>query len=1172
METHTDDFHEPEPHKATPKSVIAAVLNRVSELGTSLLSLLSGLLAAALILYSSYVLYDTFYTSESARSSWDLLQYKPEIIDNNPKPLSGENLLTTINSQYRAWLTIEDTNIDYPMVQGENDLYYASHDIYGNVSLTGAIYLAAGNNGDLSDSYNIVYGHHMDNGAMFGALDAYTDETYYNSHREGIIVSRSAVFELYAFAVVKTDAYQSRIYSVGDRMEEVIDFISTADGTGDTTTLFYDPVTADEATKVVALSTCAAANTNGRLVVFFAAKQRNLITVEAQGYEGTYDALPHSLTYTTNYPDDTVVEFSTDGGVTWSAQTPSIKDAGEVEVQIRVTNDTYGRATTSVTLKVNPAPVTVRATDSEKVYGETDPSFAATVEGVLDNATIAYTVTRPGAGTDENVGSYPDAIVPSGDERQGNYTVTFVPADFTIHSARTMVLSVTGYEGVYDAESHPVSAVPSVPEGTTIEYSTDGGNTWTTEVPAIRNVGTVDILVRATNPNYETVTASTTLTVTPKAVTVSANPASKVYGTDDPRFSGTVSGTVDDFRIVYTVTRPGAGTDEDVNTYDDAIVPSGEQTQGNYTVTFIPTDFEITPADTLTLEATGYDGAYDAQAHAVEATVNVPAGTVIEYSTDDGATWTTTPPSITNVGTVTVQVRATNRNYDTVTETVTLNVTPAPVVVTANASNKVFGEEDPQFTAGVSGVIDGFEIVYTVTRPDAGTDEAVGEYPEAIVASGEATQGNYSVTYVNADFTIASAQGLALYAEGYTGIYDGTAHPVVASATTPDGGDASQTVIEYSTDGGRTWSTTVPTITNVGNVTVQVRASNPDFAPVEATVTLHIDPRTVVVTVNNVSKLAGNPDPEWSVTIEGLLDGDTVDYTVSRDEGEEPGSYALTPMGAAVQGNYRVLYNPGMLRIINNPNPTPVGPIDEPGDDDDDIDEIDDPEPPLAAVTRIFRPRGIKGRPAWALVNLICLILTFYVLIPLLHLRQKYSRARMMKKINKAKAQLREAQEMAEEEARDKERIEQLAIEARQDKEQSEIGKNAGKGVAEAIKAVRDMAGDIQEKEFDEGVELLYYRLRSFLRKFRIGILLEAVFAVIALIVFILTEDMRLPMILIDQYTPVMIILLLIVWLFDVTLIRYRKEVLAEKEEAIREQAEREAAEAAAKAEAPVNA
>ena len=88
------------------------------------------------------------------------------------------------------------------------------------------------------------------------------------------------------------------------------------------------------------------------------------------------------------------------------------------------------------------------------------------------------------------------------------------------------------------------------------------------------------------------------------------------------------------------------------------------------------------------------------------------------------------------------------------------------------------------------------------------------------------------------------------------------------------GSSAGYFIIEYSTDGGRTWSTTVPTITNVGNVTVQVRASNPDYAPVEATVTLHIDPRTVVVTVNNVSKLAGNPDPEWSVTIEGLLDGD----------------------------------------------------------------------------------------------------------------------------------------------------------------------------------------------------------------------------------------------------------------------------------------------------------
>ncbi len=1160
METQPkDDFQKPNPHKATAKSVINSVLERISGLGTSLLSLLSGLLAAVLILYSGYVLYDTFYTSESARSSWDLLQYKPQIIDDSPTPLSGENLLTTINDQYRAWLTIEDTNIDYPVMQGDNDLYYASHDIYGEVSLTGSIYLAANNSEDLSDSYNVIYGHHMDNGAMFGALDAYTDEAYFDSHREGTLVSRSAVYDLFAFAVVKTDAYQNEIYSVGNRMDEVIAFISTADGTGDTTTLLFDAETAEQATKVVALSTCAAANTNGRLAVFFLAKQRNLISVTAEGYEGTYDALPHGFTYAINYPDDTTVEFSTDGGVTWTAEPPTITDAGEIEVLIRVTNDTYGRDTASVTLKVNPAPVIVRATDSGKVYGDEDPVFAASVEGVIDNFTIEYDVTRPGASADENVGTYTGAIVPAGEALQGNYAVTYIPADFTIAKADTLIVSATGYEGVYDAASHAVVAVPSVEAGTVIEYSVDGGATWTTEPPAIIGVGSVDVLVRATNPNYTTATATATLAVTPREVFVTANPAAKVFGSNDPRFTASVADVIDDFTILYTVTRPDAGVDEDVDTYVDAIVPSGEATQGNYTVTYIPADFTITPADTLTLTATGFEGVYDATAHAATAAVNIPAGTTIEYSTDGGATWTQTPPSITDVGTVTVQVRATNRNYETVTATTTLTVTPASVIVSANASNKVFGEADPIFTASIGGVLDDFEIRYTVTRPGAGTEEAVGTYADAIVPSGDTLQGNYSVTYVPADFTIAAGQGLSLNAAGYAGIYDGATHPVVASAVTPDSGDPSLTVIEYSTNGGATWSAAVPTIRDVGDIKVLVRASHPDFATVETAVTLHVDPRTVIVTADNASKLEGSSDPEWSVTIEGLLDGDTIRYTVSRDAGEDPGSYAILPTGAAVQGNYRVLYNPGMLRIISNPNPAPVGPTDNNDGGDDNTDDVDDPEPPMEAVTKIFAPKGSTGRPVWALVNLICLILTFYILLPLLHLRQKYNRGRMMKKIHEAKGQLREAAALREDEVRDKLRIEALAIEARRGQASAESGGNAGNGDPEAVEAVNAPVGDLNEKEYDGAVEMLYYRLRSFMRKFRIGIALEAVFSVLALIVFILTEDMRLPMVLIDRYTPIMILLLLIVWLFDVILIRYRKSVLAEEEEAERKRAEREA-------------
>lgn len=447
-----DDFHKPKPRKAPVKAVVNGVLSAVSAMGTSLVSLLSGLLAAVLILYSGYVLYDTFYTQENAKSGWDLLQYKPVILEDVPAPEAGENRLAKINSDYRAWLTLYETNIDYPVMQGDNDLYYANHDIYKEVSLTGAIYLAAGNNGSITDSYNLIYGHHMDNGAMFGALDLFRDQSYFNAHREGLLVSRSAVYDLYAFAVAETDAYQNRIYAVGDRMDDLLTFLRAnltdadpdgADWSRDTTVPIFDEAPLDGATKIVALSTCAAANTNGRLVVFYVATLRNLITVNAQGSTWVYDGQAHTLQdlsddgsgvyFTTNYPGDeqypTTVEYSIDGGQTWTTTPPSVRDVAEVPVLVRATNPNYDTVEVTVLLRITPRIVTVTVGDYSKLSGSDDPEFTATVDGLLEGDEIRFTIVREEG---EAPGTY--AITPTGDEIQGNYQVVY-------HSGRLRIIN-----------------------------------------------------------------------------------------------------------------------------------------------------------------------------------------------------------------------------------------------------------------------------------------------------------------------------------------------------------------------------------------------------------------------------------------------------------------------------------------------------------------------------------------------------------------------------------------------------------------------------------------------------------------------------------------------------------------------------------------------------------
>lgn len=429
-----DEFHNPIPHAAASKNTVNSVLARVSRVGNSLLSVLSGLLAAALILYSGYVLYDTFYTQTTAGSSWELLQYRPEIIDDGAVPLAGGSSLAAVNEDYRGWITLYDTSIDYPVLQGEDDLYYASHDVYGQPSLTGSIYLASANTRGMSDSYNLIYGHHMDNGAMFGALDSYAASAYAQSHREGVLVAASGAYDLTVFAVASTDAYESRIYSVGNRAADVRSFLeATVAGSGATRTLYYDAATAATADRIVAMSTCAAADTNGRLVVFARMTRRDLLTIQATGYGDTYDAQPHGLRdIAVNYPEGTTFTYSVDGGQTWTTIPPTLTNVGTLVVIVRATNEIYGTTETTEVIQVNPAPVVVTALDAAKAAGTADPEFRAVVTGLLDDQEIIYVITRPGAGTDEGEGSYENAILVTGEELQGNYIVTYIPGTLVI--------------------------------------------------------------------------------------------------------------------------------------------------------------------------------------------------------------------------------------------------------------------------------------------------------------------------------------------------------------------------------------------------------------------------------------------------------------------------------------------------------------------------------------------------------------------------------------------------------------------------------------------------------------------------------------------------------------------------------------------------------------------
>ena len=117
--------------------------------------------------------------------------------------------LRSLQRQYpgvRGWLTIPEVGIDYPFMQSsrENPEYYLRRDYRGNYDINGSLFLQA--DCILGESKNLtIYGHNMNSGAMFGNLDLYAGEDYYNAHRFAYLQTEDGIQEYKIVTVLKAD-------------------------------------------------------------------------------------------------------------------------------------------------------------------------------------------------------------------------------------------------------------------------------------------------------------------------------------------------------------------------------------------------------------------------------------------------------------------------------------------------------------------------------------------------------------------------------------------------------------------------------------------------------------------------------------------------------------------------------------------------------------------------------------------------------------------------------------------------------------------------------------------------------------------------------------------------------------------------------------------------------
>ena len=134
--------------------------------------------------------------------------YKPTADDTFPF-----DELVAINPDVIGWLTIDGTNIDYPLVQGRNNERYVNTAVNGDFSLSGSLFLDYRNASDFSDPISIVYGHNMAGDMMFGGIDKFSDPDYFSGHLTGTLFYGGAYYQLHIFAYFSADGHDTGIYA-----------------------------------------------------------------------------------------------------------------------------------------------------------------------------------------------------------------------------------------------------------------------------------------------------------------------------------------------------------------------------------------------------------------------------------------------------------------------------------------------------------------------------------------------------------------------------------------------------------------------------------------------------------------------------------------------------------------------------------------------------------------------------------------------------------------------------------------------------------------------------------------------------------------------------------------------------------------------------------------------
>ena len=228
-------------------------------------------------IFSAYNIYK-YLAEENANKKLNNELMEKAIIEtpNDNNDNTGENedilpisvdfsVLKQENEDIVGWLYLEDSPINYPVVQSNDNDYYLRRLVNGEYNIAGSLFMDYRNDSNLEDNNTIIYGHNMKNNTMFGSLQEYKNQDYYDNHKVMYYFTpeKNYIIELFTgYTIsVESDIYDLSVID-SSKLEELI---SKSD--------FESNTKVTEEDKIITLSTCAYEYDGERYIVMGVLKE-----------------------------------------------------------------------------------------------------------------------------------------------------------------------------------------------------------------------------------------------------------------------------------------------------------------------------------------------------------------------------------------------------------------------------------------------------------------------------------------------------------------------------------------------------------------------------------------------------------------------------------------------------------------------------------------------------------------------------------------------------------------------------------------------------------------------------------------------------------------------------------------------------------------------------------